>query len=201
MDPCRDEFKRMEESLGSLQAYYHTKTGNALISYFLFLWYSIFSTFSVWQLQMKHIKHIKSNRNHVNIVYKTFKVLYQFCILYILYQLVLALSLRHTVIFHTATFLFQSPCLMKISIFNTPSAWFTEKLWSKIIISNARQWYCKFNSISMTSHLGHFLTRIQYHYWLICSYGYWKYLYLLCNQLQHMNIEHIYMYLHFILSC
>lgn len=191
----------MEENLDCLQAYCHTKTGNALISYFLFLWYSIFSTFSVelqTEINLLIHNHIKSNRNHVNIVYKTCKVLYYiWCIFSNLDRTMLILSLSvslthtHTVIFHTATFLFQSPCLIKIFIFDTPGTWFTQELWSKMIISNAQQWYCKFCYITMTSHLANFLTRIQYHHWLICSHWYWKYFNLLCNQLQHINIEHI----------
>ena len=60
MDPCRDEFQRMEEHL----AISHTKTGNALIYYILFLWYSI-SIFSVkLQMDIHLLIHL-----HINLLY------------------------------------------------------------------------------------------------------------------------------------
>lgn len=100
-------------------------------------------------------KHIEANRNHVKIVRKTCKVVHHYKSIFS--NLDRTMLTHIAVIFHTATSLFQSPCLTKISDFETPDASFREHLWSKIVISNAQQWYCNSNYISMTSHLGHFL--------------------------------------------
>lgn len=94
------------------------------------------------------------------------------------------------------------------SDFETPCASFREHLWSKIVISNAQQWYCKSNYITMTSHLGHFLNcdcrlASTEEFNVIAGQSAHTdteniclFIHIKCNQLRHMKIKHICMCIH-----